>query len=82
MKVLLKSARITDVESPHNNTSKDILISNGHIENIATSISDPDALILSIPELFNEIAPTFSDAVFKRSLSSALNSSYFSIEAL
>ena len=51
MKVLLKSARITDLESPHNNTSKDILISNGHIENIATSISDPDALVLSIPEL-------------------------------
>ena len=28
MKVLLKSARITDVESPHNNTSKDILFWN------------------------------------------------------
>lgn len=51
MKVLIKSARITDLESPHNNTSKDILISNGHIENIATSISDPDALVLSLPEL-------------------------------
>ncbi|MFM7594926.1 MAG: dihydroorotase [Flavobacteriales bacterium] len=51
MKVLLKSARITDVESPHNNTNKDILITNGLIENIATSISDPDAIILSVPEL-------------------------------
>ena len=51
MKILLKSARITDVESPHNNTSKDILISNGRIENIATSITDSDAMPLSIPEL-------------------------------
>ena len=51
MKILLKSARITDVESPHNNTSKDILISNGRIENIATSITDSDAMPLNIPEL-------------------------------
>lgn len=51
MKILLKSARITDVDSPHNNTSKDILISNGKIENIATSINDPEALLLNIPTL-------------------------------
>lgn len=51
MKILLKSARITDVESPHNNTSKDILISNGKIENIATSITDSEAMLLNIPSL-------------------------------
>ena len=51
MKILIKSARITDPQSPHNNTSKDILISNGIIENIATSITDPGAIIINIQEL-------------------------------
>ena len=51
MKILIKSARITDNQSPHNNTSKDILISNGIIENIGTSITEPDAVLISAQEL-------------------------------
>lgn len=51
MKILLKSARITDIQSPHNNTSKDILIEDGFIVNMATSIEDPEAIKVSAPEL-------------------------------
>jgi dihydroorotase len=51
MKILIKSARITDIESPHHLTSKDILIADGIIVNIATSITEPDAVQISAPAL-------------------------------
>lgn len=51
MKILLKAVRITDVKSPHNNTSKDLLIENGVIKTIATSIDAADATVVSIPQL-------------------------------
>lgn len=51
MKILLKAVRITDVGSPHNNTSKDLLIEDGCIKTIATSIDAPDATLISIPQL-------------------------------
>jgi len=51
MKILLKEVSITDVASPHNNTSKDLLIENGIIKTIAKSIQEPGATVLAIPEL-------------------------------
>ncbi|NBU91717.1 MAG: hypothetical protein EBS17_02640 [Flavobacteriia bacterium] len=51
MKILLKAVRITDTQSPHHNTSKDLLIEEGHIKGIATSIDDPEATLISVPQL-------------------------------
>ena len=51
MRILLKAVRITDVQSSHNNTSKDILISNGTIEAIGTRLNVDDALIVAQPQL-------------------------------
>jgi dihydroorotase len=51
MKILLKAVRITDVKSPHHNTSKDLLIENGIIQTIATSIDAKDATVIAIPQL-------------------------------
>lgn len=51
MKILLKAVRITDPQSPHFRTSKDILIENGVISKIATSLVDQDAETISIPQL-------------------------------
>ena len=42
MSTLIKSATIIDATSPHHNKQKDILITNGVIEKIATSISKKD----------------------------------------
>jgi len=51
MKILLKAVRISDPQSRHYRTSKDILIENGIIHKIATSLVDPDAETISIPQL-------------------------------
>lgn len=51
MKILLKAVRITDIKSPHHNSSKDILIEHGAIQKIATSIDPSDATVIAIPQL-------------------------------
>lgn len=51
MKIILKSVRITDVSSKHNNTSQDICIEDGIIQNIATSINDTEAILVEHPNL-------------------------------
>lgn len=51
MKILLKSAKISDTGSSFNNTCQDILIENGIIVNISKSIKDTDALIVESPNL-------------------------------
>ena len=42
MKILIRSAQIIDSSSPHHNSKKDILISNGRIEKIGKKISPSD----------------------------------------
>ena len=51
MKIVLKSARITDPKSPYHATTQDVFIENGVIQKIAPSIEEKDALNLSFPNL-------------------------------
>ena len=43
MKLLIKNATIVDSRNPLNGKKRDILITNGTIEQIATNISEPKA---------------------------------------
>ena len=47
MKLLLKHVTISDVNSPYNTFIKDILITNGLVENIADNIDDAEAELLN-----------------------------------
>jgi dihydroorotase len=51
MKIVLKSARINDPNSPFHQTTQDLLIENGIIQKIASNITEEDALNLSFPDL-------------------------------
>src|SRR3954453_7194284 len=45
MKILLKQVVVADPGSPHNDSVKDVLISNGIIERIDTNIDEADEII-------------------------------------
>jgi dihydroorotase len=51
MNIILKSAKVINVESKHNGSKQDILISEGKIKKIASSITDKNAKIISIKNL-------------------------------
>ena len=51
MNIILKSAKVINVESKHNGTKQDILISEGKIKKIGKSISDNNATIININNL-------------------------------
>ena len=51
MNIILKSAKVINVESKHNGTKQDILISEGKIKKIGKSISDKNATIININNL-------------------------------
>jgi dihydroorotase len=51
MNIILKSAKVINVESKHNGTKQDILISEGKIKRIGKSISEKNAKIISIDNL-------------------------------
>lgn len=46
MKILLRHALVADLQSPHNNSTKDILIENGQIASIADKIDATDAIVI------------------------------------
>ncbi|MBN9297309.1 MAG: dihydroorotase [Filimonas sp.] len=47
MKILLQQALVADLQSPHNNSTKDILIENGQITSIADKIDAKDATVIA-----------------------------------
>jgi len=51
MNIILKSAKVINVESKHNGTKQDILISEGKIAKIGNSISQKNAKIIDIKNL-------------------------------
>ena len=51
MNIILKSAKVINVESKHNGTKQDILISEGKITKIGNSISQKNAKIIDIKNL-------------------------------
>jgi dihydroorotase len=51
MNIILKSAKVINVESKHNGTKQDILISEGKIKKIGKSISEKNAKTISIDNL-------------------------------
>tara|TARA_B100000780_G_scaffold257186_1_gene206861 strand:- start:9813 stop:11063 length:1251 start_codon:yes stop_codon:yes gene_type:complete len=55
MNIILKSAKVINVESKHNGTKQDILISEGKIKKIGKSISEKNAKIISIDNLYVSI---------------------------
>jgi dihydroorotase len=50
-KIILKNVKIIDPNSSYNDQSKDILINNGMIENIANKIQDESATIIQQKDL-------------------------------
>lgn len=60
MKVLLKKATIIDPGSPHHLTQKDILITDGIIQNIQPALSEEKATIISMPGL--HVSPGWIDS--------------------
>jgi dihydroorotase len=59
MNILIKSARIIDPNSPHNNTVKDILIKNGIVSKIENEIIDSVTQVISYENL--HISPGLFD---------------------
>ena len=51
MNIILKSAKVINVESKHNGSKQDILISEGKIKKIGSSISDKNAKTISVKNL-------------------------------
>jgi len=51
MNIILKSAKVINVESKHNGSKQDILISEGKIKKIGSLISDKNAKIINIKNL-------------------------------
>ena len=51
MSIILKSAKVINVESKHNGSKQDILISEGKIKKIGSLISDKNAKIINIKNL-------------------------------
>ena len=51
MNIILKSAKVINVESKHNGTKQDILISEGKIKKIGNSISEKNAKIIDVKNL-------------------------------
>ena len=51
MNIILKSAKVINVESKHNGTKQDILISEGKIKKIGNSISQKNAKTISVKNL-------------------------------
>ena len=48
MNILLKSAKIIDDYSPFNNSTKDILIKNGKVQEIGDNLSAPNLKVISV----------------------------------
>ncbi|MBI5371150.1 MAG: dihydroorotase [Sphingobacteriales bacterium] len=59
MKILIKQARITDPNSPHNGQIADIFIENGIITRIAKGINDPADKVIELEGLF--VSPGWVD---------------------
>ena len=51
MNIILKSAKVINVESEHNGSKQDILISEGKIKKIGSLITDKNAKIINIKNL-------------------------------